>query len=65
MSNRSGRLTFELDDLSVRCLGESFETHFTGKRQTHTAAAQQEANLLAAGILQRQTTGQDSHTVTT
>lgn len=51
---RLGWLTFELDDLSVWCLGQPFETHLTGQCQTHTAAAQQEANLLAACILQRE-----------
>lgn len=44
-------LTFELDDLSILCLGQPFETHLTGQRQTHTTAAQQEANLLAPCIL--------------
>lgn len=44
-------LTFELDDLSIWCLGQSFEAYLTGQRQTHTTAAQKEANLLAASIL--------------
>lgn len=31
-----GRLTFELNDLSAWCLGQSFETHLTGQCQTNT-----------------------------
>lgn len=50
-----GWLTFELDDLSVWCLGQPFETHLTGQRQTDATAAQQEANLLAACVLRRET----------
>lgn len=48
-------LTFELHDLSTGRLGKSFETNFTGQRQADPAAAQQEANLLAASVLQRET----------
>ena len=50
-----GWLTFELDDLSVWCLGQPFETHLTGQRQTNTTAAQQEADLLTASVLRRAT----------
>lgn len=35
-----GWLTFELDDLSVWCLGQPFETHLTGQRQTNTTTPQ-------------------------
>lgn len=54
-------LTFELDDLSVLCLGQSFETHLAGQCQTDTTAAQQETNLLTACVLQRETKVRTSH----
>ena len=49
-------MTFELYDLSIGSLWQPFEAHLTGQRQTHTATAQQKANLLAACILCSETT---------
>lgn len=44
-------LTFELWDLSCCALGKTLMAGITGQRHSNATAAQQESNLLAAGIL--------------
>lgn len=44
-------LTFELWDLSCCTLGQTFMAGVTGQRHGHATAAQQESDLLTAGIL--------------
>lgn len=44
-------LTFELRDLSCCALGKTLVAGITGQRHGNATAAQQESNLLAAGVL--------------
>lgn len=44
-------LTFELWDLPRCTLGQALVTGIAGQRHGNTTAAQQETNLLAAGVL--------------
>lgn len=44
-------LTFELRDLSCCALGQSLVAGVTGQRHGNATAAQQESNLLTAGVL--------------